>query len=170
MILSAIAAMSRNRVIGINNKLPWHIPEDLKYFKEKTKGKILILGRKTFESIGGKPLPGRFHIVITRQSNYVVQHPMVQVVHSLDQALVVAEKKIPEFSEEVFIVGGSEIYSQSLSKLNRLYLTVIDEDYDGDSYFPDFSLTDLELISEDLKSNGSQKFAFRIFESNTNKA
>ncbi len=115
MILSAIAAMARNRVIGIDNKLPWHIPEDLKFFREKTKSRVLIMGRKTFESLPGL-LPGRFHIVVTRNDSYKYENPMVQVVPSLKIALELAHmltaKYKQRFGDEVFVVGGGEIYKE----------------------------------------------------------
>jgi dihydrofolate reductase len=149
MILCAIAAMAKNRVIGFNNRLPWHYPEDLKYFKEKTKGKILIMGRKTFESLPGA-LPNRFHIVVTRDSTYVpperikINSDQLMVVTSLERALeIAAGRSAPE--EEVFIAGGSEIYALSMSLLDKLFLTVIQKDYQGDSYFPAFEQSGLKL-------------------------
>jgi len=151
MILSAIAAMARNRVIGVKNRLPWNIPEDMKYFREKTKGKIMIMGRKTFESFQGKPLPGRFHIVITRQEGYSFPHPLVKIVSSMSEALDMARQMVPQYSDEVFVIGGSEIYEQSLPLLDRLYLTVIDRDYEGDAKFPKFDHLQLQLQSSDKR-------------------
>jgi dihydrofolate reductase len=166
LILSAIAAMSQNRVIGKNNQLPWHIPEDLKYFKEKTKNKILIMGRKTFESLG-KPLPNRFHIVITRNESYDFHDPMVEVVSSLQHALELAHmlssKYKQKFGDEVFIVGGAEIYKQSMDLIQRLYLTVIEKDYEGDAFFPEFSQSNFQLIQND-KHEGPVPFSFRTYE------
>jgi len=135
MQLSVISAMSKNRVIGINNQLPWHLPEDLQFFKDKTKGKIMIMGRKTFDSLP-KPLPGRFHIVITRQQ-IENSHPMVQYVESFLAAYKLAESMLNAWPEEVFIVGGGEIYRQTLPFADTLYLTVIDKNIDGDAYFPE---------------------------------
>lgn len=161
MILSAVAAMAKNRVIGKNNSLPWHIPEELKLFREITKNKILIMGRKTFESLP-KPLPGRFHIVVTRQKNYqmperfrgVLVNPLdpTQVLFasadSLDHAFSLADSMMPTWPEEVCLLGGAEIYQQSLNKLDRLYLSVIDQEFEGDARFPDFANSGLALKSE----------------------
>lgn len=168
MILSAIAAMACNRVIGVDNKLPWHLPEDLKFFREKTKGRVLIMGRKTFESLG-KPLPHRFHIVITRQENYRFEDPNVQVVRSLYMAIELAhmltEKYKQKFGDEVFIVGGGEIYKESLDVINRLYLTVIEKEFVGDAYFPEFDTQAMPLKEkQDLVSSTQIPFSFRTYE------
>ena len=168
MILSAIAAMAANRVIGLNNKLPWHLPEDLKFFREKTKNKVLIMGRKTFESLG-QPLPNRFHIVITRQEAYRYEHPNVQVVRSLAMAIELAhmlsDKYKQKFGDEVFIVGGGEIYKESLDVINRLYLTVIEKDFVGDAYFPEFDTHALPLKEkQDLVSATQIPFSFCTYE------
>jgi dihydrofolate reductase len=160
MILSAIAAMSRNRVIGRANQLPWNIPEDMKYFRDKTKGRIMIMGRKTFESFGGKVLPGRFHIVITRQADYKFAHPQVKIVSSLEEAISAAKPLINQYGEEVFVIGGGEIYKQSLPVLDRLYLTIIEEDYDGDAWFPEFDDKILKLKNTEKR----QGFSFNIYE------
>jgi len=166
MILSAIAAMAQNRVIGKDNKLPWNLPEDLKYFREKTKGHILIMGRKTFESLG-KPLPQRFHIVITRQENYRFSDPMVEVVHDLNSAIelahMLASKYQKKFGDEVFIVGGGEIYLQSLEVIDRLYLTVIEKDFEGDARFPEFSSQQFKL-SQQERHEGPLPFSFNTYQ------
>lgn len=148
MILSQIAAMSRNRVIGKDNKLPWRLPEDLKFFKEKTKNKILIMGRKTFESLPSL-LPDRYHIVVSRTQIESDEEDVIFVT-SLDQALKKAEKMIAEseWPEEVMICGGSEIYKQMLPQTDKIYLTVIDKDFEGDAYFPEFNLQDFKLVEE----------------------
>lgn len=160
MILSAIAAMASNRVIGIENRIPWDIPEDMNYFREKTKGKIIIMGRKTFESFNGKPLPKRFHIVITRQKNYQFDHPLVAIVPDLNAAVELARQKLPDYSEEVFIIGGGEIYKQSLPILNRLYLTIIEKAYSGDAWFPEFDEKKMKLKSADVRDG----FTFNVYE------
>jgi len=160
MILCAIAAMAKNRVIGSNNRLPWHYPEDLKFFKEKTKGRILIMGRKTFESIPGA-LPNRFHIIVTRDSNYQppssmkISSEQYCVVTSLEAALSFASQRA-QSEEEVFISGGSEIYLQSLPLIHRLYLTVIQKEFSGDSYFPDFESE--ELLLKEQETRGDLEF------------
>ena len=150
MILSSIAAMSRNRVIGRDNQLPWHVPEDLQFFREKTKGKILILGRKTFESLGGKPLPGRLHIVITRQKDWNFEHPMVRKVMDVESALKLAQQELQtgQWPDEVYVVGGSEIYKQTMPLLNKLYLTVMNFETEGDAYFPEFEQLGFKLAHE----------------------
>lgn len=148
--------MAKNRVIGINNQLPWHVPEDLKFFRDTTKGKILIMGRKTFDSLGGKPLPGRLHIVITRQSDWKFDHSLVLKVSSVDEAIAAAEQKIKndKWPEEVFVTGGSEIYQLFMSKIDHLYLTEIDLEPEGDAHFPDFSKQGFRITSEST-SNGN---------------
>ena len=141
MRLSIIAAMSANRVIGSNNDLPWRLPEDWKRFKSLTMGHHLIMGRKTFESIG-QPLPGRTTVVITRQTGYAPEG--VLVAHSVEQALQMAAG-----DDEVFVAGGAQIYQQMLPRADRMYLTSIDAEFEGDTYFPEFEESDWELISEE---------------------
>lgn len=144
MILTHVTAMSKNRVIGAANTLPWNLPEDMKFFRDTTKGHAMIMGRKTFESFGAKPLPHRFHIVITRQ-NLRSDNPLVKYVKTLDEALETARGLTSQWGEEVFIVGGGEIYAQSMNIADKIYLTVIDRDFEGDTYYPeipaDFALT-----------------------------
>lgn len=147
MILSHITAMSQNRVIGTQNSLPWNIPEDMKFFRAKTKGHIMILGRKTFESLGGKPLPQRFHIVISRQDLISVD-PLVRYVKTLQEALNLARTLTPEWGEEVFIAGGGEIYAQSMDVTDKIYLTVIHKDFDGDTYYPEVPLDKFDLTEK----------------------
>lgn len=149
MIVSAIAAMALNRVIGKNNQLPWHYPEDLKFFRDKTKGRVLIMGRKTFDSLG-KPLPGRFHIVVSRSMNVSV-NDMVRFVQDIPQALCLAEeivRKDPRWGDEIFVVGGGEIYRQSIPHWDRLYLTLIQEQPEGDAHFPEFPAADFVVTKE----------------------
>lgn len=132
--LAAIVAQGSNRCIGIDNKLPWYLPEDLKHFKATTLGKPVIMGRKTFESIG-KPLPGRTNIVITRDASYKAAG--VRVVHSLKAAVTMgrAQAEISGVDEAV-IIGGAQIYAESLPLLDRLYLTDVDTAPEGDAFFP----------------------------------
>jgi len=141
MKLSIIAAMSANRVIGSNNDLPWRLPADWKHFKNLTMGHHLIMGRKTFESIG-RPLPGRTTVVITRQTGYAPEG--VLVAHSVEQALQMAAG-----DDEVFVAGGAQIYQQMLPRADRLYLTSVHEEFEGDTNFPEFEESDWELISEE---------------------
>ncbi|MBV2129060.1 type 3 dihydrofolate reductase [Arsukibacterium indicum] len=130
MKVAMIAAMANNRVIGKNNQMPWHLPADLKHFKAVTLGKPVIMGRKTFESIG-RPLPGRRNLVISRTNPEQLQG--VEWFNSLEQALAAASD-----SPEVMVIGGGEIYKQCLPLASTLYLTEIELVVDGDAYFPDY--------------------------------
>ncbi len=135
MILSQIVAVCENEVIGNNNSLLWHFPEDLRYFKKRTLGKIMILGRKTFDSLG-KPLPKRFHIVVSH-SAIESTHEQVKYVASLKEAYALAEKMTiaGPWPDEVMIVGGSQIYKESLPDTDFIYLTRIPENYEGDATY-----------------------------------
>lgn len=161
MIVSQISAMAKNRVIGLNNNLPWNLPEDMKFFREKTKGHIMIMGRKTFESLG-TPLPGRFHIIITRQKDYKYEHPHVLVVDSLESAIGAAQNLLSTWPAEVFIIGGGEIYKESLSVTNKIYLTIIDREFQGDAYYP--LLPDCFQMVEKKEIPGELPFAFTTWE------
>jgi dihydrofolate reductase len=141
MIVSIIAAMGSNRVIGRQNSLPWQIPEDMRRFRELTLGHPLIMGRKTFESIG-RPLPGRKCIIVTRQSGYSASGCLT--AFSLEEALRLAAP-----AAEVFICGGGDIYRQALPLAARIYLTVINESYDGDTFFPDIPAAEFDLIAQE---------------------
>jgi dihydrofolate reductase len=159
MKLALIWAMSRNRVIGRNNALPWHLSEDLRYFKRVTMGKPIIMGRKTWESIG-RPLPGRTNIVITRDQNF--QAGGARVVHSLDDALRLAEHVgVIEGADEVIVIGGAEIYALALPKAERLYLTQVHAEVVGDAWFPEFDLSQWqELAREDFKAEGPNPYPY----------
>jgi dihydrofolate reductase len=133
-IIAIIAAMAENRVIGRNNALPWHLPEDLKRFKRLTLGHAVIMGRRNYESIG-RPLPGRRNIVVTRRPDY--EAPGCVVVHSPAEALAAAED-----DEEIFVIGGAELYAQFLPSAHRLYLTLVHAEVDGDTLFPAFDWSD----------------------------
>jgi len=135
MKLSMIAAMGKNRVIGLNNKMPWHLPADLQWFKKTTLGSPIIMGRKTYESIGF-PLPGRLNIILSRNKQLKIKG--CRVVHSLDAALQLAKSE-DNPSQEVFITGGSHLYNKFLNDADRLYLTLIDEEFEGDTFFPDYT-------------------------------
>lgn len=148
---SLIVALSQNHVIGRNNKLPWYLPNDLKYFKEVTMGKPIVMGRKTFESIG-KPLPGRVNIVVTRNTDWSAEG--VKVVHSLEEAFQLAES-IAEIDgqNELMIIGGDQIYKASLDLVDRMYLTEVHRHVEGDAYFPEFDRSQWsELGREDYKA------------------
>lgn len=162
MILSAIAAMASNRVVGKNNDLPWRIPEDFKFFKDKTTGHIMIMGRKTFDSLKG-PLPKRMHIVITRAKDYAPEGAIV--VHSIDEALTRARKELAtgQWPDEVFIIGGGEIWNQTMGLLNRIYLTEIKKPYDGDARFPEFDKNVFREIERRPRTE-PEAFDFVIYE------
>ena len=141
MILSLLVAASENNVIGKDNQLPWHLPNDLKYFKNLTWGMPILMGRKTFDSIG-KPLPGRKSIVITRNTDW--QYEGVDVVHSIEDAI----QKAKAFGvKEIFVIGGAEIFKTSLPNANRIYLTRIHHHFDGDVFFPQILEDEWSLIS-----------------------
>jgi len=130
MKISMIVAMAENRVIGLGNKMPWHLPADLMFFKRVTLGKPVIMGRKTFQSIG-RPLPGRKNIVLSRDENLQIEG--VTCVQTVEQALALAEG-----CDEVMVIGGATIYEQFLPQADRLYLTFIDLKTAGDTHFPDY--------------------------------
>ena len=143
--LSLLVATAKNRVIGRDNKLPWHLPADLKHFKFLTMGQTIVMGRKTYESIG-KPLPGRANIIITRQAGYEV--PGATVVSSIDDALLMCEKIRP-INGENFIIGGEELYRQTLKICQRIYITEIQRDFEGDVYFPEVDPNEWEETQRD---------------------
>jgi dihydrofolate reductase len=129
--ISLIAAMADNRVIGIANKLPWKLPADMQWFRQHTLGKPNVMGRKTFESFGAKPLPQRTNVIVTSDENYRAEGCVV--AHSVDDALRLAGE-VPE----VMIIGGASFYAQLLPRADRLYLTLVHHSFDGDSWFPEF--------------------------------
>lgn len=143
-----VAIAEKTRGIGLNNKLLWNIPEDLKRFKEITSGHPIIMGRKTYESIG-RPLPNRTNIIITRNSDY--KAPGCVVVESLERAL---EKAKNTHSEEIFIIGGGEIFKQALPVTDKLYLTIVEGDFEADVFFPDYSEFKQVIHTEKHESNG----------------
>ena len=160
--LSHIAAVSQNHVIGTGNDLPWSIPEDLKYYKEKTKGKIIIMGRKTFDSLG-KPLPNRLNIVVTRCTDY--QPKGTIVFNSVMQAINYSQQKdmIKKYGKEVFIIGGGEIFKQTLDMVDRLYITRIYKDYEGDSFYPEIPEDQFKEV-KNTKRTEPVPFAFLVFD------
>jgi len=137
MKLSLIAAMAEDRVIGIKNSLPWKLPSDMKWFRKHTLGKPIIMGRKTFESFGGRPLPERTNIVITRDENY--QADGIVVVHSIEQAIEAA-RQTADNVPEAMIIGGASFYEQMLDKADRMYLTFVHKSLEGDAWFPEYNL------------------------------
>ncbi|PIE42578.1 MAG: type 3 dihydrofolate reductase [Gammaproteobacteria bacterium] len=159
MKLAIIVAQAKNRVIGVKNKLPWHLPEDLRYFKQVTMGRPIIMGRNTYESIG-RPLPGRTNIVITRQADYAPQG--VRVVHSLEQAIELAESvALIDGATEAMIIGGAQIYEQALSLADRLYLTEVDAEVEGDAWFPEFNQDEWnEVGRENFSAEGANPYNY----------
>ena len=151
MTISIIVAISQNHAIGKDNKLLWHLPNDLKHFKTKTSGHTVIMGRKTYDSVG-KPLPNRRNIVITRQQ---LDIPGCEVVNSLNDALALCKT-----DEEIFIVGGAEIYRQAMSITNKIYLTIVHQNFDGDTYFPEIEENIwAETEREDFQPDEKNKLA-----------
>ena len=139
MKISLIAAMSRSGVIGKNNQMPWHLPADLKYFKSVTMGKPIVMGRKTFESLG-KPLPGRLNIVLSRNTNYTAE--CCTVIHHVDELTSEID------ADEIMIIGGADIFAVFLPLANNMYLTEVGCEVEGDTFFPEFKDSDwkIELI------------------------
>lgn len=151
-MISLIVAHSKNHVIGNKGDIPWHLPEDLKRFKKLTDGHAIIMGRKTFESIG-RPLPNRRNIVITRSDTY--SHSGIEVAQSLDEALELARD-----DSEIFVIGGGEIYKQALTKANKVYATILDTEIEGDTYFPRLNLDDWALTNLEKHHNDEQKISY----------
>ena len=152
MIISLIAAIALNNVIGCDNKMPWHLPEDLQNFRLVTMNKPMIMGRKTFESLPGI-LPQREHIVISRniQSDTQKQHPHVHWVTSFDDAIEYAKQFLHQENQEIMVIGGGQIYQQAISIADRIYLTRIDKTYHGDIKFPEIDLQSWKLLQQQEK-------------------
>jgi len=158
MIISLIAAMGKNRTIGKNGKLPWNMPSDLKYFRDKTKGKTVVMGRKTYDSIG-RPMPDRTNIIITRDQDYKTEGCIV--VHSVEEAIKEAEKI--NANQELMIIGGSQIYKEFLSKANRIYLTIIEGEFEGDTFFPEYDVTQWKEVSyEEHERDAENPYNYRF--------
>lgn len=160
-MISLIAAVARNRVIGNAGRLLWHLPEDMKYFRETTRGKPVIMGRKTWESLpeAFRPLPGRQNIVISRNPAYLA--PGATLAASLDEALQHAS-----LADEVFIIGGAELYRLALPLADRLYLTEIDADFEGDAYFPEVPAADWAEVSRRAAQDDNPSglnYAFAVY-------
>ena len=151
-MLSLIVAIAENNVIGKDNKLIWHISEDLKRFKSITSGNTMLMGRKTFESLPGV-LPGRKHIIITRDNKYTVDSEQVSVINDLDSFI----KNHENSDEEIFVIGGAEIYKQLLPHCKKLYLTKVHQSFEGDTYFPeiDYCKYDTEYSSDKITDEKS---------------
>lgn len=157
-MITLIAAAAENNALGKDNQLVWHLPNDFKRFKQITSGHYIIMGRKTFESLP-KPLPNRTHIIITRQKNYKVEG--CHVVNSIEKAIEISPK-----DEEVFIIGGAEIYNQSIDFADKIELTRVHSNFDADAYFPEINLNEWELIFEEFHTKDEKHnfdFTFQTF-------
>ncbi len=155
MMISLIAAMAQDRVIGEGNRMPWHLPADLRHFKNITLGKPVVMGRRTFESIG-RPLPGRRNLVISRNPEWRAEG--VEVAASLDEALALVNG-----ADEVMIIGGGQLYAEALPRADRLYLTLIDLVVEGDTYFPEYQHDDwqeLERIAHEPDEQNPHAYTF----------
>jgi len=154
-MISIVVALARNNVIGKRGGLPWYYPEDLKYFRNLTYGHKILMGRKTFESIinrNGKPLPRRIHLVASRDPSF--EHPEAEKITDLEAFLK------QDFSEEIFVIGGAEIYRAALPHADRLYITHIAKEYDGDVFFPEIDFSEFRLLS----SKTSNELTFSVYE------
>ncbi|MDF2699329.1 MAG: dfrA [Haloplasmataceae bacterium] len=146
-MLSIIVAFDKNQLIGKSNIMPWHYKEDLKYFKEKTMGKKVVMGSNTFNSIlsyNNKPLPGRKNIVITRNIAKYNEYSDIECFDQISNFL----NTYQNVNEEIFIIGGKAIYEQFINYVNRLYITHINKEFEGDTYFPKFNYADFDLINQ----------------------
>lgn len=166
MVISLIAAVAENMVIGKNNDLPWNLPDDMKYFMQTTKGHYVIMGRKNFESIPEKfrPLPNRTNIVVTRQKNF--QAPGCEVVHTIEDGIRIAKE---HQQQEAFIIGGAEIYRQAMKYTERMYLTEIKAVIEGDTFFPVFDKKEWKEVSRvhhGTDERHRHAFDFVIYEKN----
>jgi dihydrofolate reductase len=172
-VIAMIAAMGSNRVIGAGNDLPWRLPADFRYFKKRTMGHTLVMGRKTYDSIRNGPLPGRRTIVITRQEGWrpegagaVTQQEAVQVGHTLDEALRLAQDGAAE-DGTIFIAGGGEIFREALPLADRIYLTRIDAAFPGDAFFPELDAADWRIVEQehhDADAENPYPFTFETLE------
>jgi dihydrofolate reductase len=155
--LSIIVATAKNRVIGVNNTLPWHLPEDLKRFRALTTGHHIIMGRKTYDSLG-RLLPGRTTVIVTRNQAYKVEGAIV--VHSLEDAIAACGD-----DQEVFLIGGAELYQDGLKLANKLYITEIDAEYEGDAFFPEFDLSEWNVgAAESYTSANGLSFRYLTYQ------
>lgn len=159
-MISFIVAMDENRAIGKDNQLPWHLPEDLKFFKRVTMGHPIAMGRKTHESIG-RILPGRENIIITRQSGY--QCEGCTVFYSAEEFVNYCRNQ----DGEIFVIGGAEIFKETFQYVDRLYITMIHEEFEGDTFFPEFDETEWQLTSSEKGIKDEKNpydYEFRIYQ------
>ena len=161
MIISLIVAVGNDNVMGLNNQLPWRLPADLKYFKAVTNGHHIIMGRKTFDSLG-KPLPNRINVVITRQNNFAAEG--VEVFNNIDDAIALVKKNN---ETEAFIIGGSEIFKQSMQQCNRMYITRIHHSFEGDTFFPEINNGEWKLVKSETHQPDEKNlysYTFEVYE------
>ena len=157
-MISIIVAKAQNNIIGGDNKLLWHISDDLKRFKEITSGNTIIMGRKTFESLPGV-LPNRKHVILTRDKNYSVDNSNVEIIHSVDEII----NKYKDSSMEAFIIGGGEIYKEFLPHASKLYLTEVLKDFAGDTSFPQIDLKKWDAdYSSDILTNEKNGLKYKF--------
>lgn len=155
MTISIIVAVAENRVIGNKNAIPWHLPADFKYFKETTLGKTIVMGLNTFNSIGGKPLPGRKHIILTNDPNFVAPQDCV-AARSIEEVVALG-KDVPE----LMICGGASVYKQFLPMADKLYLTYVHASPEGDTFFPEINMSEWKQASrEDHKADEKNSFDY----------
>ncbi len=160
MKVAFVVAMARNRAIGFRNRMPWHLPDELKYFKKVTLGKPVVMGRNTYESIG-HPLPGRPNIVITRNTSYAA--PGITVVNSLTAALAAAQTLLTPEQQEVMVIGGAQIFEEAMPMADRLYLTEVEAEPQADVFFPDFKRSEWhESLREHHAANEKNPFAYSV--------
>jgi len=158
MIISLIVAASTNNVIGKDNKLLWHLPNDMKFFKNTTWGMPVVMGRKTFEALAGEPLPGRFNFVITRNKDWKPGRDKVEVAPNLETAL---KKAADTDCKETFIIGGGEIYKESMPIADRIYMTRVHAELDGDTWFPVIDASQWTLTSSlDFPADDKHAYAY----------
>ena len=158
-MVSIIVAIAQNGTIGDKNSLLWHIKEDMRFFRTTTSGHPVIMGRKTFESLGSKPLPKRTNIVITRADR---EFEGALTAHSLEEAIRMAGE-----DEEIFVMGGAQIYREALSVVDRMYITVVERDYEGDNSFPEIDFSQWELVNVVRHERGEEyesPFEFRTYD------
>jgi dihydrofolate reductase len=154
-MISMISALAKNRAIGKKNALPWYLPADLKHFKDKTTGKTIVMGLNTFKSVGEKPLPNRKNVVLTDDKNYQAVENVV-LAHSIEEVV-----ELTKNDGEVMISGGAMVYKQFLPLAERLYLTFIDNDFDGDIFFPEFDMSEWKEVSrEDHEPDEKNKYKY----------
>lgn len=157
--ISLIWAMDRRRLIGRNNGMPWRLPAEQAYFRTVTSGHAILMGRKTYDSLSKKPLPKRHNIVLTRERGFTAEG--CTVVHTVEEALRIAER------ETVFVIGGSEVYALFLPVADRLYITEIDHEFEGDTYFPEFDLAEWRLVSREpglTDEKNPYRYEFLVYE------